>query len=74
MTQRFLYVFLAVNIHRMPLAKVEGTGVVKPAHVVHMIVSQQDGIEVIDTGTERLDAEVGSAVNKYGQAAVFHQG
>ena len=72
--ERVFYVFLAVYVDRMTLAEVEGASVVKPSHMVHVVVGKKDGIQVPDVCRQCLLPEVGTAVHEDGQAAVFNKG
>ena len=57
----------------MPLAEVERPGVVESAYMVHVIMGQQDGVEMPYARAERLDAEVGAAVDEQPRVVGLHK-
>src|SRR5207245_6706126 len=55
--------FIAIDGQRGPLADIEGANVIKTENVVSMTVRQQNGVEAVESNTERLLAEVRSGIN-----------
>ena len=68
-----LHVGLAVDIHRLTLHQVEGAQFVQSSGVVFMVVRQQHGVQMMDSGAEHLEAEIRTAVHDYRESAVFDE-
>ena len=65
--------FIAVDGQRRALANIERANVVEAENVVGMTVRQQNGVEAVESNTERLLAEVRSGINHNVLAATGDQ-
>ena len=67
------YLWLAVYLGSTPVDIVQAAHVVKPAHMVFVVVCDEDSIQMTDAGAQHLAAEIRSAVNKNVQSAILEK-
>ena len=63
-----------VNVYGFVVEEVDGTYIVNAAHMVGVLVGEQDGVDVGDFVGEQLLSQVGTGINKQFHAINFHKG
>ena len=70
----FQHLRLTVDVYRLAVDIVERADIIKSSSVVHVIVCQENGVDMTYILPEHLYAEIRPGVDEYRQAAVLHQG
>ena len=64
---------IGINVHILMLGEVEGAYVVHAGGMVHMLMGEQDKIQMFYPFTEHLLPEIGAGVDDKPLARIFHQ-